>query len=479
VNFCSQTERALLAIAGWFGKEDRLVRLALNCILAGLVAGFCGSRAAEAQHYPQPFARTTPAAQNAPRQVAYQSAEPIPAGPVEGEVPLDEALSDATDELHPVAAGAFAPPPMPITSSCETYFGRGSACPPQWYLDMGVRVLNRSRSASVLLGSEYIPTSPVPLVPVLDARNVDFDASAGFDVTLGYHLGHDAQNNDDFLEFTYWGANHWNESYSVRGGRLSFGSGASQLTFGDLFTPFAPSNNFFDSDVTGFNRADTMSITYDSELHNFEWNLRFVPRRKSDRLVLHPDGRWEREAPRGWTCNYLLGIRYISYDESFYFHSRGRIDQGGVPIALTTGDYVAFTHNDMAGLQVGAEVLWEEARWNFGVKVKAGPYINWAMQRSAARSTGAPQDPFSGGNDVAFETLAYDDQATFVGELGLMSSYKIRKNFHVHASYDFLWISGMAYAPQQLRFEDNPPDRISVLSTALFQGISLRAELLW
>ena len=362
-----------------------------------------------------------------------------------------------------------------MTDSCNVYFGRGSCCPPQWYVNQGVQLLVRGKPRLVPMGREFLVTPRLELPDVIGSRSVNYEAQAGYTLTVGYHLGHDTENRDDYLEFTYWGLNHWNESYGVNGERLTVGA----YSFGNLFSQFQPSFSIFDTFVPGFNRADEMMIESRSEIHNFEWNLRLIPRTRPDRLVLHPDGRWEREAPRGCQMQYLAGIRYLTFDESFRFSARGRIDHNGVTIANPTGDYTSFTTNDMVGLQVGAEMHWDRPRWGAGVRVKAGPYINWAEQSSYCRTTGGGDDPFANGFDLNFDTHGRNAKTAFVGEVGLFTNYKVFKNFTVHASYDLLWVSGLALASEQLRFQTDPPDHIGSLSTLLFQGMSLKAELLW
>ena len=35
--------------------------------------------------------------------------------------------------------------------------------------------------------------------------------------TIGHYLGRDSNSRDEFIEFSYWGLNQWNESVSVDG----------------------------------------------------------------------------------------------------------------------------------------------------------------------------------------------------------------------------------------------------------------------
>ena len=47
------------------------------------------------------------------------------------------------------------------------------------------------------------------------------------------------------------------------------------------------------------------------------------------------------------------------------------------------------------------------------------------------------------------------------------------------ASYDFMWITGVALAPEQLQFVANPVNRINTNGMIFAQGVSLGLEWLW
>ena len=41
--------------------------------------------------------------------------------------------------------------------------------------------------------------------------------AAGYDVTIGHYFCRDGNNNDHFVEFTFWGLNSWSRSKTING----------------------------------------------------------------------------------------------------------------------------------------------------------------------------------------------------------------------------------------------------------------------
>jgi hypothetical protein len=190
-------------------------------------------------------------------------------------------------------------------------------------------------------------------------------------------------------------------------------------------------------------------------------------------LVLHPDGKWQRECQPGTYMSYLYGIRFMQVDETFTFHSRS---QGIYNSAIVgaTGDYDVVTHNDMLGFQVGAEMTFRRCRWSWGLTAKVGPYVNFASQSSTIDAS------VEGVSDSVNQQIdAAHCVAAVVCETGVETTYKFRPNLIGHASYDLMWVSGLALAPNQLQFVASPLDRVAASGTIFSQGVSLGLEWLW
>ena len=128
------------------------------------------------------------------------------------------------------------------------------------------------------------------------------------------------------------------------------------------------------------------------------------------------------------------------------------------------------------GLQIGADLTFRQCRWAWGIESKLGPYINYANQTSyinAAVIDGTPHPAFN-------ERLGANKyQAALIGEVGFQATYKFRPNLMGRAAYDFMWITGVALAPEQIQFVATPVPRINNNGMIFAQGVSLGLEWLW
>ena len=380
-------------------------------------------------------------------------------------------LSDVSETVEGVPA-----------SRCCAKCGGGVCCPPTWYWEENLRVLNRSRVRGISLSRAQvdIPTNPVnpavlyqsTTIELMTNRSLSFDIAAGYDTTIGHYLGRDAENRDQFVEFTFWGMNVWNESRQVNALRSTFTNGVDTYTYGDLFSSFP-------SEVGGFNRVETHYASYSSDINNFELNVRIRPRGRSDRLVLKPSGKWQRECQPGKTLSYLIGFRYLSLDETFGFHGRGRFTDNGVTNPVS-GDYDIRTHNDIFGPQIGADLMFHQCRYSYGVQTKLAPLVNFSDQFSTivtdASGDTLPTSTYGDINDIRY---AKKDDCSLVGEVSILGNYRIRHNLVVHAGYHFVWITGLALAGEQIQFQPNAAAQLNDNGHVFYHGISGGLEWIW
>ncbi len=313
-------------------------------------------------------------------------------------------------------------------------------------------------------------------VDVLNDRSVNFDVAPGYYTTIGRYLGRDSQGRDDFLEFTYWGMNTWIDSNFVNGTRFTPSvSGTDPLgptgSIGSLNSPFP-------SEVVGFNRANTQTININSEMHNFELNFRMRPRGELDQMVLQPNGRWRRECKPGAYMSYLVGLRYMTIGDGIVWHASGLIDNSDTGQQIfTSGDYTVQTENDLLGLQIGADLIFRRCKWSWGVHAKVGPYVNFARCLQEINNQGAG-DPFG---FVLFNDRfnAHKHEAAVVGEVGFEANYKFTPNLTGRVAYDFMWISGISLAPEQLQFTATPESTINTNGNIFSQGLTMGLEWSW
>ena len=301
----------------------------------------------------------------------------------------------------------------------------------------------------------------------MSTRNIGFDTAAGYTATIGHYLGRDTDNRDQFVEFTYWGMNAWSDSQTVNGYRITTLGGAS----GSLYSPF-------ELWVEGFNGADEHTIWYKSQMNNYEVNVRLRPRGREDRLVLHPNGRWRRECQPGDYTSYLIGLRVLSIDERFCFHSKARYELSGLPPKVRTvyGDYDIDTHNDLFGFQIGGDYIHRQCKWQWGFRGKTGLFVNFADQNSRIVTSGN-LDPFA--INLNETIYARRDAVSLLAEIGFVGNYKIRPNIIVSAGYDLMWITGLALAPEQLTFDTTPVEEINKNGHIYSHGLTLELEWTW
>ena len=431
----------------------------------------------------------------------YSPTERVAVGDVIGEVvPAPNGQGQPTSangtavslSPHLVPHEGDVPSGPPVGPACHIC-GRGDCNPPLTYVKQGVRVLNRTKTDDDVLGFQLYPNIAI-LQPALGVRGIDYGIAAGYTVTFGRYLGRDAANRDDYGEFTYWGMNSWNDtSNASSGNRLSLGNlpanilaqlpaGTSTVSFGGLFSQYAPTTSIYDSAVGGFNRADQQSLFVRSDIHSFEWNLRLEPRGRADRLVGLPNGQWRRECQQGKQISYLIGVRFLLLNETAQFHSEGQFnafDASGNLLSSrrNTGDYGIFTHNNLLGVQWGADMMFRHCRWDWGVRGKVGSYVNFTDQNSHS-VTNAFGDPYAT-DPLDIHVSDRRDQVAVVGEVALYSDYRIKQNVILHLSFDFMWIAGVTLAPEQFNFHTSPPTNINSTGDMAVQGLTFQVEMKW
>ena len=472
--------------------------------------------------------------------------------------PAKKAAKKSDDSLLPQADEPVFQPSISLDGGtfgeypvgpCCAVCGEGNSCPPNWYTQQEVKVLTRNKARRRDLTYQLFEAQQLTTLPdgsvdrislglsdtqLASTSSLGFDVSTGYSTTIGRYIGRDSDNRDHFIEFSFWGLHHWIASLRLDGYRLTtFDTGltttttilvdieedppvdppnteeqdvtlAVPLEFGSLTRPFLPREFGGDphKDPTGgFNRADTHTMRYESNINSFELNNRIRPRTRADRLVLHPNGRWRRECQPGRYASWIFGFRVLSIDEAFEWHSRGVIQTftyvpadpeppETVPRDIGTfepdqqfpisGDYWIRTRNDLVGLQIGGDYMMRRCKWNYGVRWKAGPFINFSDQQSRILIN-AVGDPFVPADRQVRDIplAARKTGAALMFELGFVGTYKCRPDLMLRASYDFMWVSGLALAPEQLRFEDDPPSVVNDNGHLYYHGLSLGLEYIW
>lgn len=332
-----------------------------------------------------------------------------------------------------------------------------------WLTDFMATALYRNSARNVLLSRDL---EGIEAIDVLTTKNISFTVAPGLAVNVQRYLGTDASDNRYTLDFVYTGLYNWDETAVVTGGRVDVGA----FSFGSLLSNFV-------ADVGGFSRADLQRIHYKSQLNNVEVNLVLSQPTTRPRLAYRAGKGWVNEPPQGFNRSLIGGLRLIVLDETFRFFSIGEATFNGAPLGVSTGDYRVESRNRMLGMQIGALIDQRRTNAQWGVRAVLGPYINM-MREQSALVINAENDPFATPIPNRF-TRNTDERVAFVGQLGVFGRYRLLPYLSLAVGYDFMWINGLALAPEQLNFDTDRTLPLNTHGHLFFQGARLGAEMIW
>jgi hypothetical protein len=216
--------------------------------------------------------------------------------------------------------------------------------------------------------------------------------------------------------------------------------------------PRIPGNDpggLFISDVLQF-PAVGMRVRYESRLHSEEINLR-------------------RQLNDTWVG--LVGVRAVQVYENFHVDSQ------------LDAIYSIEAENRLYGLQIGGEgKLFYTERFLLSTVLKAGLFDNNSEQTTTDLSgvLSSTTPPFS--------LNANTNQASFVGELGLMGTYRLTETILLRGGYNFMWITDVSLASEQVAVNEfqilpTPPDTAVRSANAegslFYHGATVGVELTW
>ena len=375
---------------------------------------------------------------------ANRSSEPIARG-VTG--------PGVADALEPIAEGEeysiFDLEPALLESS-GSWLRRGF-----WYTEVDAVILNReiNKHTHIPLMHQTTFASQSPLTGrirgvnnLLAISGSKPDVETMPRIKLGRFLFRDSQNRDHTAEFTWFGGGQWAQQGAIT-------SSASAL--GPLTVPSA-----LGGANASFSGANSSEFDYASRFNSFELNYHLKRRLHRDQMIMQPDGEWVRAATPTWTRTFLAGLRYFELDENLAWDALGVPDliNGGT----VDGHYRVRTENDLFGMQTGASLSYETARWSFGVLGKTGIYLDQMFLDSSFNNTNRLT---SGG------TNSHNDAVSFLSEVRLQGKWHLRTNFSFRAGAELLYVKSVALAPYQVNFI---PGDYPTISTTL--GTTSNAE---
>ncbi len=415
--------------------------------------------------------------------------------------------------------------PAPIYST-GSWFRRG-----RWYTQMDFVVMTRNDTREI----------GVALDPSVQGYNntdlVTQRYKPATRLTIGKFLGRDTSLRDHTIEFSFLGLLDWNGDrilISRQGGTLD--TLLTNANASDAATaPFFNADRQTYSVDTSFNNFEA---NYRILTRPGRDQLALQP---NGVWVRHGNASRLRSVLAGMRAiAFDDGVQYTSdYSASTIVAQQVDFNDGLTNTTTTTmtdpitdptnGRYVVRTHNDMFGVHIGGELVEKYDEWSWGLRGKAGSLLNFADRLSALRSVNVennvdtvaeqrtdaagnplfndgmgnattdptrpdPNDPTmtidntpiidttvtttnSGVLTSMFETVK-DEQLLFVGEAGMFLTYQLRPNLQVRAAYDFIIMTGLALAPENILFE-NGFGEFNVQGSTLLHGGSLGFEATW
>jgi len=360
----------------------------------------------------------------------------------------------------------------PVTESTGTWHNRG-----MWYAQVEAVVMFREwNRRNLTLAQDINPgannfNSARELT--LGRSSPGREGSARF--TLGRFLFRDCGNRDHNMEFTILGGGEFGHNCSIfsdnpadprdlvdnptTSPRLSVPLGVDLL--GDI----------------SFDGAESMFVQYDSRFNSFEMNYTIGTRLMRDRMELMPSGQWVRRANVGLTYQFIGGLRYFDLTENIEWNASNISNTlaGATALNGEDGQYLIRSSNDLFGLQSGAGVTYEGARFSLSLLSKMGIFANDAKTRSSLAfnaGDGTTRD------DLNFSNSNRGDTLSFLGELSIVGRYFVKPNVSLRAGYHAMYITELALAPHQINFA---PDDAKVVTSgdSFYGGISTGVDFYW
>jgi hypothetical protein len=274
-----------------------------------------------------------------------------------------------------------------------------------------------------------MPLARTTTLPVPDAANLTFDHEGGPRLAI---IRRGISGWD--VELNYMGIESWH----------------SPLVMPEDADPRIPGDDpggLYTQDVNLF--VGGLAIDYRTTLHSEELNFR-------------------RALNQTWTG--LVGFRALQLHERY-----DTVDIFGFPF------YTISTDNRLYGFQVGGEGrVFGTERFGLLTVFKAGLFENNSEQLTT---------DFSGilaGPTSPSDLTASDNQASFMGEIGLWGIIRISETIFIRAGYNIMWIDDVALAVKQIPENEfvtfglhRPLEGIATDGHLVIHGASLGVELSW
>ncbi|WP_197524910.1 BBP7 family outer membrane beta-barrel protein [Botrimarina hoheduenensis] len=382
---------------------------------------------------------------------------------------------------------------LALTESSGTWLRRGL-----WYADLDAVIMNRTWDRrNLAFGQEFDLVSQQTVVQfvvdfesAVQVQNAELNRSSpGSEgmprLGLGRFLFRDAANRDHTAEMVVFGGGEWVDQQGIDAQLLPpdglftpAGAGTGLVDRTGLHVPSQidgtePTNIDESLGLPSFDGADSMDIEYRSRFNSWELNYSVAQRMRKDRMELDPNGSWVRRASPGLTWDYLAGFRYFDLEEDLDWSATNirSLDPTG---RATDGAYAVGVSNNLFGGQLGLGITYEADRWNLTTFTKHGLYLNDGRAKTNVSYT----DLAEGVDDPGFTRDMHQNGIAYMLQGGLTGRYHLRPNLSLRAGWEFMFLTNVALAPDQLDF--NPAmGRLNLSGDIFYQGFTCGTEYYW
>jgi hypothetical protein len=333
-------------------------------------------------------------------------------------------------------------PSTPVISS-NCWFA-----PDRWYVNADFVVLNHDHA---LRDTRF--AFDAALGSFFSEQNLSLGITEGARYTIGLWRCQDTFGWDHAIEASFTGLEDWHRSFAFIGvlpGTIN--------TFQNILG------------LAGFGGADGAFFYYKSQFNSGGIDLRWTKRPGKDALVYDPNGFWKRQAEDGSVFTFLLGVHDAEYDERFNYSVR----KNNVSPTVFGGDYANHTTNNLLGLHIGSELDYKHDLWYAGIRGGSTFCVNFAEVDANLKFVDSPATPAGSNSQNGFHT-----GPAAISELGFVAGWQIRPTLRLRTSYDFMWLTSVARAPDQVRLGAFQPNAINVSAGQMFTGMSLGLEFNW
>ncbi|MCA9198198.1 MAG: BBP7 family outer membrane beta-barrel protein [Planctomycetales bacterium] len=402
-------------------------------------------------------------------------AESLPVTDAISAYPGDETMVPMSDGFVSQFEAPLPTTGSPMFFSTGDWFRRGI-----WYSQTEAVMLLKTEVTDLLYGADQ-SLSTIGDRPTLNSIDAAFTYEPGARLTLGRFLGQDTRNRDHSIEFVFLGLFDYAgfaELQSTTSDRLQTAIGPSdyiqfgEAAFGSSLAPILNIGVSNDTFVDGFTLTNRQTLTYQSSFDNYEINYRLGGRPPRDRIALQPNGTWVRHASSSRIRSGILGFRAVALNDYMRYT--------GESITRTNhGEYEVKTRNMMAGIQLGGSLQENYGDWSWGLNFKTAGLINFVNRVSRLDTT---LGLTSNGEPVIDRQIRrediQDEYLTVLIEAGLGSTYQFRPNLVGRLSYDFMYLTGVANAPENMDLGATFP-KLNLTGDAFYHGLSVGVEMLW